>query len=99
MTHAAGAPLGQTPYDGEDHLRLWVRFFQSDFGGGFVTLNLTFGVTSNLTDGRGKKFIAIDDVEAYTPSNYKEKYEDGIKDTGNISMLDSLHYQMVFNNC
>jgi hypothetical protein len=99
LTHAAGAPLGQTPYDGEDHLRLWVRFFQSDFGGGFVTLNLTFGVTSNLTDGRGKKFIAIDDVEAYTPSNYKEKYEDGIKDTGNISMLDSLHYQMVFNNC
>lgn len=98
LNHAAGAPLGQTPYSGEDHLRLWVRFFQSDFSGGFVTLNLTFGVTSNLTDGRGKKFIAIDDVEAYTPSSYTDNMADGVKDSGNISMLDSLHYQMVFNN-
>lgn len=98
LAHAAGSPLGQTPYAGEDHLRLWVRFFRSDFSDSFVTLNLTMGITSNLTDGRGKTFLAIDDVSVYQlRDNYTGNMTDGVKDSGNISMLDSLHYQLIFN--
>ena len=98
LSHAAGAPSGQTDYSGDDHLRLWVRFFQSDYNDGFVTLNLTLGVTSNLTDGKGKTFLKVDDPQVYTPSSYGDTMADGVKDSGNISLVDSLHYQLVFND-
>jgi hypothetical protein len=95
LNHAAGSPTGQTDYDGEDQLRLWVRFFMSEMSGGFATLNLTMGVTSNLISS--KKFLKINNEMAYTPSSYTGTVEDGVKDSGNISLIDSLHYQLIFN--
>jgi len=95
LNHAAGSPTGQTDYEGDDHLRLWVRFFVSETSGGFTTLNLTMGVTSNLISG--KKFIAVTEPMAYTTASYDVKVNEGVKDSGNISLIDSLHYQLIFN--
>ena len=96
LNHAAGAPTGQTDYDGEDQLRLWVRFFMSAKEPDFATLNLSMGVTSNLI-GKDKKFLKIDDEDAYIVANYGALVEEGVKDGANISITDSLHYQLVFN--
>ena len=71
---------------------------QSDYNDGFVTLNLTLGVTSNLTDGKGKTFLKVDDPQVYKPASYGDTMNDGVKDSGNISLVDSLHYQLVFND-
>ena len=95
LNHAAGSPTGQTDYDGDDNLRLWVRFFMSEMSGGFATLNLTMGVTSNLISG--KNFVPITEPSVYSPSSYTGTVGDGVKDSGNISLIDSLHYQLVFN--
>ncbi len=100
LNHAAAAPTGQTDYSGEDNLRLWVRFFMSETSGGFATLNLTMGVTSNLIKGDKTKdgFLSITDPAAYTPNNYLTSgVDDGVKDAANISLIDSLHYQLIFN--
>ena len=97
LNHAAGSPTGQTDYEGDDNLRLWVRFFMSEMSGGFATLNLTMGVTSNLINGETSKFLPISEPMAYTPSSYTEKVKEGAKDAGNISLIDSLHYQLIFN--
>jgi len=62
----------------------------------FATLNLSMGVTSNLI-GKDKKFLKIDDEDAYIVANYGALVEEGVKDGANISITDSLHYQLVFN--
>jgi hypothetical protein len=95
LNHAAGSPTGQTDYEGDDHLRLWVRFFVSETSGGFTTLNLTMGVTSNLISG--KKFLEVSEPMAYTTASYTNLVNEGVKDSGNISLIDSLHYQLIFN--
>jgi len=95
LNHAAGSPTGQTDYEGDDILRLWVRFFVSETDGGFATLNLTMGVTSNLISK--KDFLAVNDPMAYTTANYTALVSEGVKDSGNISLIDSLHYQLIFN--
>jgi hypothetical protein len=95
LNHAAGSPTGQTDYEGDDHLRLWVRFFVSETSGGFTTLNLTMGITSNLISG--KKFLEVSEPMAYTTASYTNLVNEGVKDSGNISLIDSLHYQLIFN--
>ena len=67
----------------------------SETSGGFATLNLTMGVTSNLTSK--KDFLAVNDPMAYTTANYTTLVSEGVKDSGNISLIDSLHYQLIFN--
>jgi hypothetical protein len=53
------------------------------------------GITSNLISG--KKFLEVSEPMAYTTASYTNLVNEGVKDSGNISLIDSLHYQLIFN--
>ena len=74
----------------------------------FVTLNMTMGITSNLaTKAEMLNVVPVNDTDklAYTTSAYTKGYEGGptaknpdeqIQDSGNLSAIDMLNYQVAF---